>query len=85
MKKSLIISIVGIIALSSLFFIGNYAVAKNKLSAVENKLSLVKSETVENYNYYVYDAAKDGYKSIRSDVLTPKYYIFAGNKTEDDS
>jgi len=83
MKKGLKISIVGIVAVSSLFFIGNYAVANSKLSAVENKLSLVKSETVENYNYYVYDATKDGYKSIRSDVLTPKYYIFAGNKTED--
>jgi len=54
-------------------------------SDVADKLSLVKSETVENYNYYVYDAAKDKYKSIRSDVLTPKYYIFAGNKTKNEA
>ncbi|MHC1681469.1 MAG: PHB depolymerase family esterase [Clostridiaceae bacterium] len=54
-------------------------------SGVVNKLSLVESKTVKNYKYYFYDAAKDGYKSIRSDVLTPKYYIFAGNKTKDEA
>lgn len=49
----------------------------------EKKLSLVKHDKIKDYNYYFYDAVKDGYKSIRSDVLSPKYFIFAGNKTED--
>lgn len=56
---------------------------KSNSSEVVKKLSLVKSETIKDYSYYFYDATKDGYKSIRSDVLTPKYYIFAGNKTEE--
>lgn len=50
-----------------------------------DKLNLVKSDKVANYNYYFYDAAQNGHKSIRSDVLTPKYYIFAGNKTQDEA
>lgn len=48
-----------------------------------NKLSLVKHDKIKDYNYYFYDAVKDGYKSVRSDVMSPKYFIFAGNKTED--
>ncbi|AGF56677.1 poly(3-hydroxybutyrate) depolymerase [Clostridium saccharoperbutylacetonicum] len=51
-------------------------------SDISGKLNLVKSDKVANYNYYIYDAAKDKYQSIRSDILTPKYYIFAGNKTK---
>lgn len=80
-KKSLIISIAAVIIAG--LFVGCGRGKEESNSDIEKKLSLVKSEAVENYNYYAYDAAKDGYKSIRSDVLTPKYYIFAGNKTED--
>ena len=30
----------------------------------EKKLSLVKHDKIKDYNYYFYDAVKDGYKSI---------------------
>lgn len=80
-KKSLIVSIVAVMIAG--LFVGCGRNKEENNSRMEEKLSFVKSETVENYNYYIYDAAKDGYKSIRSDVLTPKYYIFAGNKNED--
>lgn len=52
---------------------------------VENILTLTNSEVTEGYSYYMYNALVDGYTSIRSDVLTPKYYIFAGNKSEEDA
>ena len=51
---------------------------------LEKKLVLVKNDKIKDYNYYFYDATKDGFKSTRSDVLSPKYFIFAGNKTEDE-
>lgn len=54
-------------------------------TVAEKKLKLVSHDKIKNYSYYFYDAAKDGYKSIRSDVLLPKYFIFAGNKTEDSA
>lgn len=83
-KKLLAVSIVaGMI--TGLFVGCGQSKEENTSSEVVNILSLVKSETVQNYNYYVYKATEDGYKSIRSDVLTPKYYIFAGNKTEDEA
>jgi poly(3-hydroxybutyrate) depolymerase len=80
-KKLLAVSIVAGMLMGS--FVVSGQSKEGNSSEVVKKLSLVKSETIANYNYYVYDAVKDGYKSIRSDVLTPKYYIFAGNKTED--
>lgn len=52
---------------------------------VSELLKLGKDENGENTNYYFYDATDDGYKSIRSDVLTPDYYIFAGNKNEEEA
>lgn len=52
---------------------------------VSELLKLGKDENGENTNYYFYDATEDGYKSIRSDVLTPDYYIFAGNKNEEEA
>lgn len=39
----------------------------------------------DSTNYYYYDATKDGHKSVRSDVLTSDYYIFAGNKSEEEA
>jgi len=80
-KKTFTFLIVAVMITGSFVAFGQSK--KSNSPVVVKKLSLVKSETVENYNYYFYDATKDGYKSIRSDVLTPKYYIFAGNKTED--
>ena len=38
----------------------------------EKKLSLVKHDKIKDYNYYFYDAVKDGYKWIRRHVLSPK-------------
>ena len=52
---------------------------------VEDILTLTNSEVTDGYSYYMYNALADGYTSIRSDVLTPKYYIFAGNKSEEDA
>lgn len=52
---------------------------------VSELLKLGKDENGENTNYYFYDATEEGYKSIRSDVLTPDYYIFAGNKNEEEA
>lgn len=52
---------------------------------VEDILTLTNSEVTQDYSYYMYNALADGYTSIRSDVLTPKYYIFAGNKSEEDA
>lgn len=52
---------------------------------VEDILTLTNSEVTEGYSYYMYNAFADGYTSIRSDVLTPKYYIFAGNKSQEDA
>lgn len=66
------------------YVLGENGAWQNKEGNLD-KLNLVKSDKVANYNYYFYDAAQDGYKSIRSDVLTPKYYIFAGNKTQDEA
>ncbi|WP_238902066.1 MULTISPECIES: alpha/beta hydrolase family esterase [unclassified Clostridium] len=80
-KKLLIVYVIAVMMAG--LFVGCEQNKKEKHSDVEKKLSPVKSERIENYNYYSYDATKDGYKSIRSDVLTPKYYIFAGSKTED--
>jgi len=82
-KKIFTFSIVVVMIMGSFVAFGQSK--KGNSSDVVNKLSLVESETVENYNYFVYDVTKDGYKSIRSDVLTPKYYIFAGNKTKDEA
>ena len=43
------------------------------------------NEGGEESNYYIYNATEDGYTSVRSDVLTPDYYIFAGNKSEKEA
>lgn len=82
-KKLLAVSIVASMIMGS--FVGCGQSKEGNYLEVIDKLSLVQSETVENYNYYAYDATQDGYKSIRSDVLTPKYYIFDGNKTVDEA
>lgn len=63
----------------------NASEATIRAASAENTLTMVQSETVEHYNYYVYDAMKDGFSSIRSDVFLPKYYVFAGSKTEEEA
>ena len=65
------------------YALGANGAFQSNSSDIANKLSLVKSE--KGANYYVYDAAKDKYQSTRSDILTPKYYIFAGNKTKNEA
>lgn len=77
-----------ITAVSSIVFLAGCANTNQnskKETLPQIKLSLAKNEKVKDYNYYVYNAAKEGFKSVRSDVLTPKYYIFAGNKTEESA
>ena len=51
----------------------------------EGILKIVESEKGESRNYYFYDATASGYKSERSDILTADYYIFAGNKNEEEA
>lgn len=82
-KKLFTVSLAAVMITGSLVGCGQSK--ESKAPAVVKKLNLEESKTVKNYKYFVYDAAKDGYKSIRSDVLTPKYYIFAGNKTMDEA
>lgn len=53
--------------------------------AVSKVLKVGQDKNGQNTNYYFYDAVENGYKSIRSDVLTPDYYIFAGNKSEEEA
>jgi len=65
------------------YALGANGAFQSNSSDIANKLILVKSE--KGANYYVYDAAKDKYQSTRSDILTPKYYIFAGNKTKNEA
>ena len=48
-----------------------------------NNVDLTVSETASTT--YVYDALKDGFESIYSNVLTPQYYVFAGVKTEEEA
>ena len=52
---------------------------------ISKVLKVGQDENGENTNYYFYNAVEDGYESIRSDVLTPDYYIFAGNKNEKEA
>ena len=56
-------------------------------SSAESSISLEETETDEasQLHYFAYDAMKDGYVSSRSDVLTPTFYIYAGQKTEEEA
>ncbi|MEY8462224.1 alpha/beta hydrolase family esterase [Streptococcus merionis] len=55
-------------------------------SVNEKMITLVK-QIVEETNafYYFLDGLVAGYKSSRSDVLTPTFYIFSGKKTLDEA
>ncbi|MFV0395841.1 MAG: alpha/beta hydrolase family esterase, partial [Coprobacillaceae bacterium] len=68
--KKVIILIVSIFLLSS----------TNIVNADETVLQEVESSIIEGYTYFQYNSSEEGYTSNRSDVLTPTYYIFAGEK-----
>ncbi|MEC0184106.1 PHB depolymerase family esterase [Paenibacillus peoriae] len=36
-------------------------------------------------HYYKYDASQNGFESSRSDILSPSYYVYAGNLTLDEA
>ncbi|CZR00225.1 alpha/beta hydrolase family esterase [Trichococcus ilyis] len=64
--------------------------AESAESAVSSKeTGVVLEETVTDeasqLHYFTYDAMKEGFASARSDVLTPTFYIFAGQKTEEEA
>ena len=61
--------------------------AESAASSSETGITLEESETDEasQLQYFTYDAMKDGFTSSRSDVLTPTFYIYAGQKTEDEA
>lgn len=69
------------ILLSLMLIIGIFTVGVNNTLAVDNILSeVVNSEIMTDYSYYYYNAEDSGYLSQRSNILTPTYYIFAGEK-----
>ncbi|MCK3936319.1 prolyl oligopeptidase family serine peptidase [Streptococcus suis] len=52
----------------------------------EETIALVKTTDEETkQSYYFFDSQEAGYKSSRSDVLTPTFYIFSGKKTLDEA
>lgn len=93
MKKSLRVINMGILAATSIFLLsacasGGKEISNNPISNAEEKVEVLKlgqDKDGNNTNYYFYDAEQNGYKSIRSNILTPDYYIFAGNKTNEEA
>lgn len=63
----------------------NKQVISDNAVKTENILKVGQDENGEESNYYTYNATEDGHSSVRSDVLTPDYYIFAGNKGEEEA
>lgn len=61
------------------------SVNQEQVLKVEDKLKLAKNEDGTECNYYYYNAVEDGFKQTRADIVVPTYYIFAGNKTEDEA
>ena len=61
--------------------------AESAESSPDSGITLEETETDEasQLHYFTYDAMKDGYVSSRSDVLTPSFYIYAGQKTEEEA
>ncbi|HEL2383803.1 TPA: prolyl oligopeptidase family serine peptidase [Streptococcus suis] len=52
----------------------------------EETITLVKTTDEETkHSYYFFDSLAAGYKSSRSDVLTPTFYIFSGKITLDEA
>ena len=59
--------------------------SSNLLFAEETILHEINSDITAGYRYFHYDSIEEWYTSMRSDVVTPIYYIFAGNKDIVDS
>ena len=88
MKKHLKIINILVVAAISVSMLGGCGVNRVKASVQKEIVQVLKvGQNVdgESTNYYYYDATADGHKSIRSDVLTSDYYIFAGNKNEEEA
>lgn len=88
MKKHLKIINILVVAAISVSMLGGCGVNRVKASVQKEIVEVLKvGQNVdgESTNYYYYDATADGHKSIRSDVLTSDYYIFAGNKNEEEA
>lgn len=93
MKKSLRVINMGIVTVASIFLLSGCMnsgkeVSNSPISSTDEKVEVLKvgqDKDGNNTNYYFYDADQDGYKSIRSNILTPDYYIFAGNKSNEEA
>lgn len=61
--------------------------AESAASSPETGITLEETalDEASQLHYFTYDAMKDGYVSARSDVLTPTFYIYAGQKTEEEA
>lgn len=70
----------GLLALTLTLLMLAAPISVNQLYANETILTEITSETITNYTYYEYDSEAAGYTSKRSNILTPVYYIFAGQQ-----
>ncbi len=69
------------IALTLFVLILGFALAGNTAMAQSEHFT----EANKTENALFYKAAENGYSSIYSDLMTPTYYIFAGNKTAEEA
>jgi len=53
----------------------------------EAKVAVEETERDEasSLHYFAYDAMKDGFESSRSDVLTPTFYVYSGEKNKEEA
>ncbi len=79
-KKALLILACGLMLAAC----SNQTFKTGKSEETTLKLELVAKSDPENetFNYFMFDSAEAGYQSQRSNVLTPTFYIYAGNKTK---
>ncbi|WP_431088564.1 PHB depolymerase family esterase [Paenibacillus sp. 8b26] len=71
-------------AFLALFLFVSFTNVKAPAEAKSFTLSQVNSSGTAPH-YYKYDASKNGFKSSRSDILSPSYYVYAGNLTLDEA
>ncbi|MET3558332.1 poly(3-hydroxybutyrate) depolymerase [Streptococcus rupicaprae] len=84
MKKKIFLILISIILLTAC-----QTQTSDKQSTVdkESAVSLVSKQDSNNpeFKYYHFNAEEAGYRSDRSNVLTPTFYIYAGPKTVDEA
>ncbi|MGW9530830.1 hypothetical protein ACWHAM_24525 [Paenibacillus terrae] len=71
-------------AFLALFLFVSFTNVKATAEAKSFTLSQVNSSGAAPH-YYKYDASENGFKSSRSDILSPSYYVYAGNLTLDEA